>query len=73
VERAAHALKGAAGVFGAEGAVQAALTLERLGRTQELAGVESAHGQLEQELERLRLAMDAMVRAPEPARADRGA
>jgi PAS domain S-box-containing protein len=70
VERAAHALKGAVGVFSAEGAVRAALTLERLGRAGELAGVEAAHTALEREVERLVEAVEAVAREAEHAGAD---
>jgi CheY-like chemotaxis protein len=70
VERAAHALKGAVGVFSAEGAVRAALTLERLGRAGELTGVEAAHTELEQEVERLVAAIEAVAREAEHAGAD---
>src|SRR5262249_12698710 len=48
--KAAHALKGAIGNFGAARAVTAAAELERLGKAGELSSVEGAWGALETEL-----------------------
>ena len=53
LERAAHALKGSAGNFAAEPTVQAALRLEKMGRSQDLGGVAEAYHELENEMGRL--------------------
>ena len=47
LERAAHSLKGSIANFGAESAVQAALTVERIGRSGDLAGAVDAFEQLD--------------------------
>jgi len=57
LERAAHALKGSVGNFGAEPAHQAALRLEQMGRKRELVGVDEALSALVKELDRLRPAL----------------
>jgi HPt (histidine-containing phosphotransfer) domain-containing protein len=54
LERSAHTLKGSVGNFGAEAAFQAALRLERIGRSRDLSGAEEALQALEGEMERLR-------------------
>lgn len=46
LERAAHSLKGSVATFGSEAACQAAFALEKLGREQQLAGVETAYANL---------------------------
>lgn len=46
VERAAHSLKGSIANFGAEPAVQAALAVETIGRSGDLAGAQEAYAQL---------------------------
>jgi HPt (histidine-containing phosphotransfer) domain-containing protein len=53
LERAAHALKGSASNFAAESTVEAALRLETMGRSLELAGVQEAYRVLESEMGRL--------------------
>ena len=53
LERAAHALKGSASNFAAESTVEAALRLETMGRSLELAGVQEAYQALENEIGRL--------------------
>ena len=53
LERAAHALKGSASNFAAESTVEAALRLETMGRSMELAGVQEAYRALESEMGRL--------------------
>ena len=53
LERAAHALKGSASNFAAESTVEAALRLETMGRSLELAGVQEAYRSLESEMGRL--------------------
>lgn len=57
LQQAAHAIKGSVGNFGAEPAFQAALRLEKMGRTGDLTGVEEACAVLEAEMERLRPAL----------------
>ncbi len=54
VKRAAHTLKGSVGYFSAPAAVVAAQRLERMGRDNDLTGVEEASRQLETEIEALR-------------------
>jgi len=61
LERAAHALKGSVGNFGAEPAYQAAMRLEKMGRSRDLTGVEDALRALETELERLRPALASLT------------
>ncbi len=58
--RAAHSLKGAVGVFAAQGAFAAALTLEQMGRTGDLTQAEEAYASLERELEALKSAFAAL-------------
>ncbi|MEO7144567.1 MAG: Hpt domain-containing protein, partial [Bryobacteraceae bacterium] len=53
VERTAHTLKGSVSNFGAEEVCRAALYLETLGRTGDLAPAAEALGQLESALEAL--------------------
>jgi two-component system sensor histidine kinase/response regulator len=60
VERAAHSLKGSVSNFGASAAVDAAWTLESMGRSQELSHVGAAIGALEQVLETLRPELEAL-------------
>lgn len=61
LERAAHTLKGSVGNFGAERAFQAALRLERMGRVNDLLGVEEAFATLEAEIVRLQPALTALA------------
>jgi signal transduction histidine kinase/CheY-like chemotaxis protein len=61
LRRAAHALKGAVSYFSAPAAVVAAQALERMGRENNLAGVEEACGKLEGEVEHLRAAVAAFL------------
>jgi HPt (histidine-containing phosphotransfer) domain-containing protein len=60
LERAAHTLKGSVGNFGAEAAFEAALRLEKMGRSRDLSGVEAALRALEEEMERLRPALESL-------------
>lgn len=46
LERAAHSLKGSVANFGSEAAWKAAFALEKLGREQQLAGVDTAYAHL---------------------------
>jgi len=54
LEHHAHSLKGSVSTFGAQHAFEAALELERKGRTGDLAGVDDGLGQLEHALGALR-------------------
>ncbi len=56
LERAAHKLKGCSSIFSSKPA-QAALTLERMGRTRELDGCSEALITLEAQFQELRLAL----------------
>lgn len=53
LEQAAHALKGSVGNFAAEDVYQAAMRLEKMGRSGNLDGVEKALADLEAEMVRL--------------------
>jgi CheY-like chemotaxis protein/HPt (histidine-containing phosphotransfer) domain-containing protein len=59
--RAAHALKGPLGVFGAKAAVEAVLRLEELGRTGHLAPAAGAYDELERSLEQVKPALAALA------------
>jgi CheY-like chemotaxis protein len=61
LERAAHSLKGSVGIFSAEGAFQAALNLEIMGREGDLAGAQEAYELLNAQIERLQPALEALV------------
>ena len=61
LQRAAHTIKGSVATFGARGAVDAALKLERIGRSVELDGVESACAILEAEVKRLCEALEELA------------
>jgi two-component system sensor histidine kinase/response regulator len=63
LKRAAHTLKGSVGYFSAPAAVVVAQRLERMGRDNDLTGVEEALRQLEIEIEKLRSALTAFVGA----------
>jgi CheY-like chemotaxis protein/HPt (histidine-containing phosphotransfer) domain-containing protein len=54
LERAAHTLKGSVSNFAAEGAVNAALALENIGRNRDLSDTAAAIMHLEKEIERVR-------------------
>jgi len=60
LEKAAHALKGSVGNFGAEEAVQAALRLERMGRAGDLSEAREAMMLLEREVARVRQELTAL-------------
>jgi two-component system, sensor histidine kinase and response regulator len=60
VERTAHGLKGSVSNFGAQPAVDAALQLETMGRTQKLAEVEQVFHSLEMALAALRHELEAL-------------
>ena len=60
VERAAHGLKGSVSHFGARAAVEAARTIEDLGRTGQLTDISRVVQELEQALEGLRPELEAL-------------
>jgi two-component system sensor histidine kinase/response regulator len=60
VERTAHALKGSVANFGAQAAVDAALSLETMGRAQQLGKVVEVLQTLEQALAALRPALESL-------------
>ena len=61
VERAAHSIKGSVGNFAAPAAVDAALRLEMIGRSGDLACAAEACAALEREIDRLQGALAAFV------------
>jgi CheY-like chemotaxis protein/HPt (histidine-containing phosphotransfer) domain-containing protein len=65
LHRAAHAVKGAILVFGADTAVAAAQRLETMGRQADLAHAAEAYAELEREVERLKPALAALAQGPE--------
>jgi PAS domain S-box-containing protein len=60
LKRPAHSLKGAVGIFGATGVVEAASTLESLGQAGELMGAAEAFSRLEEEIRSLNSAFAAL-------------
>jgi len=62
VERAAHALRGAASNFYSARVDQAALALETMGRCRDLADVKGAFGVLAAEFDQLRSSLERMLR-----------
>ena len=60
VEHHAHSLKGSVSTFGAKEAFEAALALEKKGRSRDLSGVEGGLSQLESALELLRPELEAV-------------
>jgi HPt (histidine-containing phosphotransfer) domain-containing protein len=66
VEQAAHALRGAARNFFSASVDQAALVLEAMGRSRDLADARSAFGGLAAEVDKLRSLLELMLRG-EPA------
>jgi PAS domain S-box-containing protein len=59
--RPAHSLKGALGIFGAKGVVEAACALESLAQAGELTGGSEAYTRLEVEMENLKSALEALL------------
>ena len=57
VERLAHSLKGAVSNFDAKDAYEAALNLEKIGRTGSISQADEAYAKLEKEIERLKPAL----------------
>jgi CheY-like chemotaxis protein len=60
LHQAAHALKGSIANFAARDAFDAALKLEKMGKQNDLTGVEDAHRTLENEIRRLQQALAAV-------------
>ena len=60
VEHAAHGLKGSVANFGAQAAVDAAFTLEQIGRAGDLSGVHEAIDGLARALESLHPELEAL-------------
>jgi PAS domain S-box-containing protein len=60
LQRAAHTLKGAAGTFGARGAMEASAKLEQMGRSGNLTGAADAYRGLEEAVHHLRSALAAL-------------
>ena len=67
LERAAHSLKGSVATFAAQGAFDAALKLERLGRSGDLKGAEQGYATLESQMDRFRAALHSLSAASEEA------
>jgi HPt (histidine-containing phosphotransfer) domain-containing protein len=65
LHRAAHAVKGAVLVFGADAAVAAAQRLEAMGRQHDLAQAAEVYAELERGVERLKPALAALAQGPE--------
>jgi signal transduction histidine kinase/DNA-binding response OmpR family regulator len=63
LELAAHALKGAVGTFAAKPAFDAALTLETMGRDNQISGANRAYKLLATEIDRLQSALATIVGA----------
>jgi HPt (histidine-containing phosphotransfer) domain-containing protein len=59
--RSAHKLKGSVGIFGSDGAVQAAAALERQGAAGRLEDAQATYDRLTRELERLREALQQLL------------
>jgi CheY-like chemotaxis protein len=59
IEQAAHKLKGSVGVFDSNGAVEAAQTLESMGRSGDLSSSEAAYRVLADRVQQLAAALDA--------------
>jgi signal transduction histidine kinase/DNA-binding response OmpR family regulator/HPt (histidine-containing phosphotransfer) domain-containing protein len=68
LERAAHTLKGSVANFAAQKAYETALQLERIGRSEELAGAASAFENLEREMARLTPALARVAADVAPRR-----
>jgi two-component system, sensor histidine kinase and response regulator len=60
VEKAAHTIKGSVSNFAADAAVQAALRVENMGRTRDLAGAQEAISQLERAIDWVREELAAL-------------
>ena len=61
VERAAHSMKGALGIFSADGAVAAALRLEEMGRGEDLTGAGDAQAHLLVELGKVKESLSTLI------------
>jgi HPt (histidine-containing phosphotransfer) domain-containing protein len=67
LQRAAHALKGSVGNFCAQKAFDAALRLEKMGKSENLSEAEEAWSALEAEIERLQPALETLSQGRAPA------
>jgi two-component system sensor histidine kinase/response regulator len=65
---AAHALKGSVAIFGARDAVEAALSLQRMGESGDLTGAQTAYTQLESRLASLAAELSALTRSTRNAK-----
>jgi HPt (histidine-containing phosphotransfer) domain-containing protein len=61
VERSAHALKGAAAIFGADRLVSAALHVEKMGHARTLDGISPALSEVEAALDVLRAELERLI------------
>jgi two-component system, sensor histidine kinase and response regulator len=61
LERASHSLKGSVANFGAEPAYQAALELERIGRSNDMSQARAAYQRLDESLKSLRPELTALA------------
>jgi CheY-like chemotaxis protein len=66
IQRSAHSLKGAVATLAAQETFEAALRLERLGRSGDLSHVDKAYGLLEKRVERLRSVLQSIDAEKEP-------
>ena len=62
LEREAHSIKGAVGVFFAGQATETAFRLEKIGNSGELSMAEEAYRELEREIERLKPELNELVK-----------
>jgi two-component system, sensor histidine kinase and response regulator len=65
LQRAAHSLKGAVATLAAQKTFDAALRLERLGRSGDMTQVDKAYALLAMQIERLRSVLEAVGRGRE--------
>ena len=66
LKRAAHSFKGAVGLFGAAGAMQAAQQLEKIGCSGDLTGAEDVYAKMEHEMKRLQPALTGLIKSSPP-------
>jgi HPt (histidine-containing phosphotransfer) domain-containing protein len=73
LQRAAHSLKGSVAAFGAQNAVDAALKVERLARSEDLQGRDEIVATLTAEVKQLRTALEDALREYTPTLEPSGA